>query len=165
MNGSQNRYQFAPLRDDGDSTRVLYLAPGKSEDPLQGSLRVVSLSEPPDYEALSYEWASPEKTHTIVLHDVSDTGGGRGSAIIPITESLYQALRDLRHEGENRDRAIWADAVCIDQENVIEQHTQVAIMGTIYRAAVRVVTYVGPEREDSVAAIGLAPGPRQVRGA
>jgi Heterokaryon incompatibility protein (HET) len=62
---------------------------------------------------------------------------------IPITLSLRNALRSLRFT--SRPRTIWADAICIDQENPTERNQQVALMGKIYRRASAVTTYIGEE--------------------
>ncbi len=135
---------FEPLRQPLE-TRILHLYAGTPTDPLTGHLECTSIDQAPSYEALSYEWACPEKTKQIILQNDS---------VLLITESLHNALRDLRYQDENR--LIWADAICINQEDVSELSAQVAIMGQIYRRASQVVTYIGPEQDDSSEAIAFA---------
>ncbi|KAK3365567.1 heterokaryon incompatibility protein-domain-containing protein [Lasiosphaeria ovina] len=143
--GPEFRYQ--PLLEPGE-TRVLYLHPGSGVDVLSGHLQHAQLSDRPWYEALSYEWGDPTKSHELRLQDGS---------IVRITESLHQALHDLRREPRSgKWRAVWADGICIDQANAPEVSAQVAIMGAIYRTAARVVTYIGPERDGSTMAIEFA---------
>jgi len=128
--------------------RLLHLYPGRETQPLTGRLQVVRLSQTPSFEALSYEWGLPDKSKQF-----STTDGG---FIIHITASLYQALRDLCPEMTQGPRILWADSICINQEDIEERQDQVAIMGDIYRLATQVITYIGPERPFSAAAIQMA---------
>jgi hypothetical protein len=129
--------------------RLLYLDAADSTDPLTGRLEHCTLTEAVRFEALSYEWGSSDKRNEITL---------QCGTSLPITKSLYDALRDLRHNTRHcgSPRVIWADAVCINQEDHDELAAQVSIMGPIYRQAAQVVTYIGPERDDSSSAIEFA---------
>jgi hypothetical protein len=40
---------------------------------------------------------------------------------------------------------LWADGICIDQDNLSEKGHQVALMAKIYRAAQHVIIYIGPD--------------------
>ncbi|KAK4220524.1 ankyrin and HET domain-protein [Podospora fimiseda] len=140
-------FEFKPLAEP-NSIRILYLFPGQNEDVLLGHIQHVTLAANTSYEALSYEWGSPEKIHILQLENES---------VIRITESLHHALRDLRPETfEQQPRAIWADGICINQADTHEVEQQVAIMGDIYRKASRVVTYTGPEKDDGSIAVDFA---------
>jgi hypothetical protein len=44
---------------------------------------------------------------------------------------------------------LWADAICIDQDNVAERSHQVSIMDQIYQQAHQVVAWVGPNTEET----------------
>lgn len=46
-------------------------------------------------------------------------------------------------------RTIWADAVCINQDDILERNKQVTRMADIYRLAHRVVVWLGPETANS----------------
>jgi len=137
-------YSFEPLADH--ATRILLLAPGHGDDELRGRLQCISLACCPPFEALSYEWGDGEKTHSITL------GAGVSTRI---TRCLHRALRDLRHE-VGGSRALWADGICINQDDLEERQKQVAMMGHIYRQAARVVTYIGPETDGSSSALSFA---------
>ncbi|KAF6833114.1 ankyrin and het domain-containing protein, partial [Colletotrichum musicola] len=58
-----------------------------------------------------------------------------------ITRSLHDALRDLR-DG-TRVRRVWADALCINQLDIPERNSQVALMGRIYSVAASTIIYLG----------------------
>ncbi|KAK8023288.1 hypothetical protein PG991_006527 [Apiospora marii] len=70
-----------------------------------------------------------------------------------VTKNLEITLRHLRLE--NRNRVLWADALCINQSDVSEVSTHVQRMWAIYENASRVVVFLGPRAEGSDEAIGL----------
>jgi hypothetical protein len=53
------------------------------------------------------------------------------------------------------DRALWMDALCINQEDVIERNQQVYLMGSIYSQAREVLVWLGPEKDNSDLAMDL----------
>ncbi|KAK4169828.1 heterokaryon incompatibility protein-domain-containing protein [Cladorrhinum sp. PSN259] len=141
-------YQYQPLAQP-KAIRILYLSPGHRDARLSGRIQesTVDNAHAP-YEALSYEWGSPDKTH--LFHFDNNT-------VIRITKTLHDALTDLRPEPSAWGlRAIWADAICINQADTKEVEQQVAIMGDIYRHASRVVTYIGPEQDASSTSVEFA---------
>ncbi|KAK3681602.1 heterokaryon incompatibility protein-domain-containing protein [Podospora appendiculata] len=101
-----------------DQVRVLHLAPGGDDDAVSGTLQLVRLGGIP-YEALSYEWGQPQKSHAFHLED------GR---VIHVTESLHDALRDLRQPRDG-PRTVWADGICINQDDAQEVEQQVGNHG------------------------------------
>ncbi|KAF2870557.1 heterokaryon incompatibility protein-domain-containing protein, partial [Massariosphaeria phaeospora] len=103
--------------------RVIKIAPGRWDDELFCRLKVVSLDRflSPRYDTLSYTWGSSKTTRTIRVDKQS----------VDVSANLFIALRALRRTF--RTVTIWADALCIDQENNSEKSTQVALMGRIYK--------------------------------
>lgn len=116
------------------STRVLALLPGAPGDLIQCQLRTViigTVDNATRYEALSYCWGEENETETIQCN---------GRAIL-VRRNLEAALRQLRLP--DRPRILWADAICINQENIPERNSQVSIMSLIYRHAESVVVWLG----------------------
>lgn len=138
---------FPALDNPRCQTRLLRLAPGAPSDPLTGSLASMTATAPEfAYEALSYEWGQPPTRNIPFILD-----NGR---VIHITANLAAALRDLRPDDVSAGpRLLWADGICINQDDIEERQQQVAIMSTIYRNAARVITYMGPENNGSTMAI------------
>jgi hypothetical protein len=58
-----------------------------------------------------------------------------------ITTSLDSALRHLRDTRQSRQ--VWADAICINQDDPEERNQQVSQMGWVYRQASHTVVYLG----------------------
>jgi hypothetical protein len=48
-------------------------------------------------------------------------------------------------------RLLWADALCINQEDLLERAHQVNIMKNIFQRASRVLIWLGPEKESNLA--------------
>ena len=146
----QARYRYEGLADG--FIRVLCLYPGSDTSPLIGSFEAVLLSEaeacasacpqytsPQCFEAISYAWGSSAKPRTISIS---------GGACIQITTSLHAALQRFRLH--DRQRRLWADAICINQDDDDEKSIQVAGMSAIYAASRGVLVWLG---EDSPADI------------
>lgn len=95
------------------------------------------------FEALSYVWGSNAVTHTLEL----------SGHTVHITASLHSALSRLRLTNDRR--TLWADALCINQEDVTEKECQIPLMGRIFGSATRVIADMGEASEQSDAAISL----------
>ncbi|KAE9367691.1 HET-domain-containing protein [Stipitochalara longipes BDJ] len=90
------------------------------------------------YEALSYAWGSiPVQCPTpIFINGLPKL----------VTESLDAALRALRG---TKPRALWADALCINQDDNNEKSKQIPMMGKIYSKAKGVAIWLGEAEGDS----------------
>jgi hypothetical protein len=123
---------YSPL-PDGRTIRILVIEPGSREEALQTRLQVVSLRDAPRYEALSYTWGAPDDKVELAC----------SSTLVLVPKNLVGALTRLRHP--ERPRHVWADAVCINQQDIEERGQQVSIMREIFHAAARVVVWVGED--------------------
>lgn len=124
------RYNYQPLSVASSEIRILKLDCSQVTDGIECELEHVFLQNSPQFDALSYTWGPNVFSQSILC-------GGRSLAV---TESLHAALLELRR---SQYTYIWIDAVCINQQNVSERNAQVAIMSDIYRAARRVVVWLG----------------------
>jgi hypothetical protein len=157
MSGS-DRYSYTPLDNAGGQVRLLKvafdvkLAVGhKSTNPLEGSLksyylpistlprtqRVIRSARLPAFYALSYVWGNPTRTHEILL-DGKKLG---------ITENLFKAIQDLQRDAYG-EIYLWADAICINQDDQTERSDQVLRMREIYHSAASVRIWLGPSNDD-----------------
>jgi hypothetical protein len=60
-----------------------------------------------------------------------------------IHANLHHALMHLRPSPGQSPRKVWAEAICINQQDDGERSAQVARMGEIYNAADRVIVWLG----------------------
>lgn len=104
--------------------RLFILQQGRVDDPLNGSMKTVLLSDhSTKYEAISYVWGTDVMDHLISVD-------GRK---LPITKNLDAALRQVRRT--DQARSLWADSICINQKDNDEKGYQVALMGQIYETS------------------------------
>jgi SpoVK/Ycf46/Vps4 family AAA+-type ATPase len=132
---SRSRYSYARL-PKGRYTRVVLLQPARDhQEPLQIKLEHLALEDDPDlqrrFDALSYVWGSADKAELVSCD-------GRTMLITP---NCGSAMRHLRNQ--QSPRALWIDAICIDQDSLIERNHQVSLMGEIYKAANHVFIWLG----------------------
>ena len=132
--------QYDPLTQSMH-TRIVVLHPGEDDTDISCHLEHVDLNKRPSYEALSYAWGDELQRKLIRC------GAGR----LSITASLHGALKYLRLAGNFR--AIWADAICIDQQNIPERNMQVRGMAQIYASAACTVVWLGEETDNTMGAI------------
>jgi hypothetical protein len=106
---------------------------------LSRTQRMIRSAQLPPFFALSYVWGDPSRNHEIIIN------GKR----LGITENLYRALLELQPSTLGYI-GIWADAICICQDDDAERSAQVLLMREIYHAAADVKIWLGPSNEDSI---------------
>lgn len=127
----------APLQ-----TRLFWLAPSHDfEASIHCHVAVVSLSQMPPYEALSYAWDSWEGNVEITCSHIPSNGSEELQ--LAVTRNCDRALRHLRLP--DRQRLLWVDAICIDQTSQGDKDIQLPQMKNIYFLAQRVVLWLGTE--------------------
>ena len=128
-----DRFEYKPIDLEDCSFRLVRLSYGE-DGPIQCELFDAWLHDTDDiieYEALSYTWGGTDKPYEIEIN-------GRR---MPVTKNLSLALRHLRYPG--RDRILWIDAICINQNNNEERGHQVQQMASIYKKAEQVIVWLG----------------------
>ncbi|KFA79077.1 hypothetical protein S40288_07030 [Stachybotrys chartarum IBT 40288] len=113
------------------SIRLLRILPGVDHHTVRCSLEEADVRRPAHYEALSYCWGDAKDKLTISCNGLP----------FEVTRSLHSALIRLRLA--NQARLIWADAICINQNDTSERSAQVLLMQAIYQRALSVVIWLG----------------------
>lgn len=125
---------WQPLQSSQREIRVLSLEPSNNPSSrIVCNLKSVSLNDNPKYEALSYVWGDASDRRVITL----------GQKEYSVTVNLFDALTNLR--SPDTPRTLWVDAVCINQPDLDERASQVAMMGSIYSEAIRTVVWLDKE--------------------
>lgn len=147
----QLNYDYRKLRKDEVRLIKLYPSPDPNSD-LVCSLLHSDLEQPQSpYEAISYAWGTkedPKKLYIIpekeALYDLRRKMAPTrydDSEYIAITANLHSALRRFRRP--NAIRLLWADAVCLNQENAEEKSHQIPNIREIYTKASNVLVWLG----------------------
>ena len=137
---NQKWYKDDLSRVKEQTVRLLYLEPGKSQDPIVGRLVCHPVQQKPRYDALSYSWGEQDDWTQITLNGI------QGFAV---TRTLWCALRRLRSTAVARP--IWIDAICINQNNTAERNQQVAMMNSTFGNARSVLIWLGDCDDDELA--------------
>ena len=122
-------FQYSQLTEP-DQIRLVSLQPDPDlEAPVRCSLITGSLDFyehdlVEHYIALSYVWGDASMRRIVQVGDGS---------FMNITVSLESALRHLRDK--TRTFLVWADGLCINQDDIEERNRQVPMMGRIYGTA------------------------------
>ncbi|KAI1307194.1 HET-domain-containing protein [Xylaria venustula] len=133
------QYQYTSLGDS--EIRLIELRPACDGPELSVSFNCLSVDEATNtYEALSYTWGDSTESYVLLCGDTR----------LKITTSLQSALASLRLD--SGPRVLWVDAICINQDDLLERGKQVRLMEKIYRSASKTVVYLGDEGADSALA-------------
>ena len=129
---SRGHFTYSPLDTSVDGIRLVILEPSIAmEDVIRCRLSHVTFGQMPKYEALSYTWGSEDLRNSIMLD---------GKTFL-VRENLREALIRLRMP--DKERALWIDAICINQDDIPERNQQVRIMPHIYSRAQMVLVWLG----------------------
>jgi hypothetical protein len=146
--------QYTPLQVDRKEIRLFQLKSRSSQPPCRsprffsdvavfGELEHIYKGDPTLYTALSYTWGDRGDQRPI----------GVGLAVLYISTNLEEALRQL--QDEQNDLLLWADQVCINQQDENEKTGQVQQMKNIFSKADHVIAWLGPAADRSDLLISL----------
>jgi hypothetical protein len=138
-----HRQQYEPL-EKPNSTRLLRLRSSGTGDPPRYTLEPVRLNSAQKYDALSYTWEAPSQ-HAAA----SGVNSERNSEIICngevalVTQNLYTFLQTARtlHSVVSKNKPIWIDAICINQNDISERNRQIPLMTSISTPAQKPSSY------------------------
>jgi hypothetical protein len=120
-----------PFRDPEAQIRLLHLHAKTKANRISVSLETWNIEDAPPYNAISYVWGSPSERQIITVDGVC----------VPVRKNCFRALQQARrHYPESY---VWIDAICINQLDLEEKSTQVAMMGRIYKNASLVLACIG----------------------
>ncbi|EXJ65178.1 hypothetical protein A1O7_01518 [Cladophialophora yegresii CBS 114405] len=134
------------------SFRLLELRPHLT-DSITIRLIITELHNAPSFGALAYTWENPVSqliddssnfSHTAEFHLLCDglkipSKGNPHSALVRLRDL------DLSEYGRSVSKYLFADAICINQEDHKEKAAQVRMMGEIFAAAEKVLGWLEPE--------------------
>jgi hypothetical protein len=135
---SHDAYRYKPLNKPNGMIRLIQIL--STTPHIRCELRVASLDAKPAFSALSYVWGD-----STVRELISVDGGA-----LSITTNLAHALRDVHNQwsqghyiSSETAQWLWADAICINQNDVEEKNCQVPLMETIYCDARMMFAWLG----------------------
>jgi hypothetical protein len=154
-------YQY--LEIERSQIRLIYITPenieqfiASGEQSLFITIHHASLEEVRGAVAFSYCWGDPNVKKAVFAN----------GKLLYIPSTLWRALRrqypqsghstfslpGSREDDRPGAAIFWADAICINQDNVLEKNHQIPLMGAIYSQARQVLVYVN-EASNSLATL------------
>ncbi|KAM0819469.1 putative Heterokaryon incompatibility protein-domain-containing protein [Seiridium cardinale] len=132
---------YEPLLEQQRQIRLFFLQVDDStqeDEPIAGLLVPGALDQVnARYVALSYVWGAIDASQSIAINGKP----------CPISQNLLEFLtshrRRCRKRPEMRRMPLWIDSICINQANISERNSQVALMKCIYRNAGMVISWLG----------------------
>ena len=103
------------------------------------SFVIADALSPPEYIALSYVWGDASDTVAVSLE---------GKAM-KVTKNLAAALTRF----SKTPALLWADALCINQEDDVEKSHQVNMMAEIYGKATNATVWLGPDHHNDAPSV------------
>lgn len=128
-------YTYNAFNNETDF-RLLILEPGTEPSPLRCTLAQFALADCPEYEAISYVWGSEPGREVFLCSEKR----------LEITQNLHSAFQQLQYP--EKQRFLWADAICINQDDLTERSQQVMIVGDIYATVCCTLVWLGPRGDD-----------------
>lgn len=149
---------MAPMYNPVDSLqgeiRLLMIDSIEDGEPIKCHLVHAALMDLPRFTALSYVWGDPSVTEDIIL-------GGEAKAVTTnLAAALRYAGKHWRNTFSDRDPdefSLWADAICINQDDTLERNIQVLLMRGIYMAAELVLSWLADDSRNTQLALETFP--------
>lgn len=140
----------APLDESSSEIRVLKVSRhfkdgGDESETFKADLVRVSLDDDPAYLAISYAWGDP----SIVGHFASHHKDKKRQ--IAYSRGVFDIINTIL--AWDTTLYLWIDALCINQEDLSERESQVAMMGKIFSQARQVVAFLGQADDMSTTAM------------
>lgn len=136
-------FEYDPLPDANAYIRVLRILQDDFDSPLRLTIGNLCLDSADEYICLSYTWGIDEASNTIPINNQR----------FLVRDNLRNFLLEARRK--RVDHLLWIDAITINQNDVNEKNSQVALMGHIYKQATRVIAWLGQGDDDVGAAFDL----------
>lgn len=113
---------------------MLLLYPGEYECELHGMIVTLDIVEAGNYRAVSYVCGDDfQAVHRLITPD----------GTLVIKDSLYRALRRLRRQ--EGPIVLWVDAICINQQDLVEKARSILSMPRIFQRASCTFAFLGDD--------------------
>ena len=127
-----SRYRYLPLDTKvRRAIRVIRIRPHLQDGMISCDIEHVTTKS--SYRAVSYTWGKPDDPHEPILIS---------GCPFTVRRNLHRFLSHARKDYS--ERALWIDALCINQDDKQERARQVEIMSKIYSNTKEVLVWLGP---------------------
>lgn len=127
---------YQSLSIERKDIRLLHVRPALQDGLISASLEVVSLvAFHGRYNAISWCWGDAKIRGSVLINDTK----------VNVPASAINVLQNLVLKSNRNDVPIWLDAICINQNDMVERAEQVGMMKDVYSMAHEVLAWGGPD--------------------
>lgn len=137
---------YLPLKPD--EFRLLEVRSNSPGLAVEVTLQVFQTTTCPPYAAVSYTWGDPQRCKSIHVD----------GEVTKVRENIWAFLLSLQTSSPIKESYLWIDALCIDQNNVLERNHQVQKMRAIYQNASKILVWLGKAADASDLAMDYLSG-------
>ncbi|RFN43849.1 heterokaryon incompatibility protein 6, or allele [Fusarium flagelliforme] len=141
---SNTTFKHQALDNPAESIRLVHVKAQQNAPFLELCLSTHSVANIVPYFAVSYTWGDGLLTEDISINEHPTK----------VTKNCLYALKQINkrhpsHECSEEPTYLWIDSICINQADNDEKGHQVAMMGSIYAKATKVLACIGPAADNS----------------
>ena len=171
LSSLSSSYKYQPLDRNERQIRTISINPiykekhgrwiGGEITGIEALIHVQSLNRAePGYQAVSYAWAKGKPFKKIEVRDFKGSSTAKKSKTLEVPEDVFDLLLHLVRvragpspKGSESwtisSMYFWIDQICINQKDVPEKNSQVAMMDDIYRKGRHTIVWLGFPSADS----------------
>ncbi|RSL42189.1 hypothetical protein CEP54_015565 [Fusarium duplospermum] len=139
---------YKPLDNPNEEIRLIEILSQSPDEKVGCKLHTVSLGTKPYYICLSYVWGDPSVTEVILVDDIpTQVTVNLASALKHVKKHWINIKRESGNPFSPSDFRIWADAICINQDDLVEKTAQVQLMTNLYSSAEFSLGWLSPTDE------------------
>lgn len=127
------------LPDSASHIRLLEVLEGNFGEHVVCEVSTWPIGTAPPYCAISYTWGDPNSTVDITVNGQT----------MEVSRNCEYALQQVFITMQKKQEYLWIDAICVDQNNLVERGHQITLMGALFKRASQVLACVGPPADDS----------------
>lgn len=124
-----------PARPRPRTIRLLELVSAPDANVSEYKFREHCLDNELCFEALSYVWGDTTVRKELIID----------AQTVEVTVNLWNALQHL--SSRSAHPPLWVDAICINQEDLVEREEQASLVSEIYGGATRVLVWLGSDQD------------------
>ncbi|KAI1056175.1 hypothetical protein LB507_001551 [Fusarium sp. FIESC RH6] len=140
---------YPPLDRNSREIRLIEIAPIEPDGTTCCYLHTVTLTPETRYACLSYVWGDPSITEEIIVNGVRKKITVNLATALKHVKNHWVKIGSMSNSGRlSSSFRLWADALCINQDDPLERGHQVRLMADIYSSADMVLAWLSSNDQE-----------------
>ncbi|KAJ4024556.1 hypothetical protein NW766_000793 [Fusarium irregulare] len=147
--GEADHRLYPPLDRNSGEIRLIEIAPIEPDGTTCCYLHTVTLTPETRYTCLSYVWGDPSITEEIIVNGVRKKITVNLATALKHVKNHWVKIGSMSNSGRlSSSFRLWADALCINQDDPLERGHQVRLMADIYSSADMVLAWLSSNDQE-----------------